>query len=55
MSDKQLSQNEKHLLKEVRSIDHGSVTVYIKNGTPWRLEEVKHSVVLGSFTGELIP
>lgn len=50
-----ITDNEKHLLKELRDIEYGSMTVHVKNGVPWRVEEKLHSVMLGTFTGDIIP
>lgn len=51
----ELSRNEKHLLKELRGMEFGSMTVHVKNGQPYRVEEKVESVILGLFTGDLVP
>lgn len=48
----ELSRNERHLLKELRGLSFGSMTIHVKNGEPYRIEERVESVLLGTFTGE---
>lgn len=44
-----LSHNERHLIKEVRSLDFGEITIYVKQGEPHRIERKIESIILGSF------
>jgi len=41
-----LSSQEKSLIENIRKLDYGSVTVFIQNGTPIRIEQIKESIQL---------
>jgi hypothetical protein len=56
---KDLTRNEQHLLEQLRGMKFGSMTVHVKNGQPYRIEERIESIILGtSFPGdncEIVP
>lgn len=44
--DIQVTPREKEILDYVRDLEYGEVTVFVQNGKPIRLEEIKKSVQL---------
>jgi hypothetical protein len=44
--DKDLSEKELKLLELIREFGYGEITIYIKNGEPYRVEKTKQSIVL---------
>jgi hypothetical protein len=56
MKPKDLTPEEKHLIKELRSIEYGNITVYVQKGKAVRIEEKTISIQLDKdFTSELWP
>lgn len=50
-----LSRNEQHLIQELRGMEFGSMTIHVKNGQPYRIEERVESIILGTFSGDIVP
>lgn len=46
VNDKTLSAQETSLIKHIRELGYGSVTVFIQNGVPIRIEQIKESIQL---------
>lgn len=44
--EKELSAQEKCLLKIIREMGYGTLTVFIQNGVPVRVEQIKESIQL---------
>ena len=55
MRQEMLNKNERHLVKQIRDMGFGSITIQVKDGIPCRIEEKVTSVMLGVFTGDLVP
>lgn len=45
-NEQKLSPQEESLIKHIRGLKYGSVTVFIQNGTPIRIEQIKESIQL---------
>lgn len=55
MKHEMITDNERHLVKQIRDMGFGSITIQVKDGIPFRIEEKVRSVTLGVFTGDLVP
>lgn len=46
VKDEELTASEKCLIKLIREMGYGSLTVFIQNGVPVRAEKIKESIQL---------
>lgn len=52
--EKDLSRNELSLIRHLRGMQFGSMTVHVKAGEPYRIEERVESIILGITSDEEI-
>ncbi len=52
MTEEPITKPEQRLIREVRDLKFGSMTIHVKNGQPYRIENRLESIMLSSFTGE---
>ena len=46
MADIKLTEKEKKVIEQIRTVDYGEIRVIVNDGVPVRIEEVKKSIKL---------